>query len=213
MVSVSEPKSGFKNPHVVLPATMLFFLIHSNFSGSILLNVSSGAAGMKTSSVGSTGGGGVGGGDGLNVGGWVETGVVVGGGDGLNVGGWVETGVVVGGGDGLNVGGWVETGVVAGMFLLLFDNLRMPVPSFIPANGLESGSNKSRPSTKTDDASSFDKWIRTPSCSWAETARPNLPPPSLPHDEDDKAVMIKKLTANCVKIMVVWSSKRKVLVM
>ena len=40
MVSVSEPKSGFKNPHVVLPATMLFLLIHSNFSGSICNPVS-----------------------------------------------------------------------------------------------------------------------------------------------------------------------------
>ena len=35
MVSVSEPKFGFKNPHVVLRATMLFLLIHSNSLGSI----------------------------------------------------------------------------------------------------------------------------------------------------------------------------------
>ena len=35
MILSSDPNSAFKNPQVVLPASMLFGLIHSNSSGSI----------------------------------------------------------------------------------------------------------------------------------------------------------------------------------
>ena len=64
----------------------------------------------------------------------------------------------------------------------------------------------SSPSSEMNDSSSLDTSIRAcSSCFWAETAHPNLA--RLPHEEDDKATMTKKLTANCAKIMVVQRRK------